>query len=162
MNCNKPFLSLHGQYFRTRARRFRKMWCSSRKRSILQNEMTPEGKIRIVIWSWWTRSVLWNTFLFLASHDHDTVFLTFDASKKLDAPVFIDNNNIQFPRRYAKLKTQTNYEAIETTLQAIYSHSGIEGNKDSLSPRIPTVVIVGTHAFNLTILLTKKRSSVKG
>ena len=52
---------------------------------------------------------------------------------------------------YKTRKTQTNYQVIETTLHAIYSHCGIEGTKDLLSPRIPTVIMVGTHACNLTV-----------
>ena len=119
-------------------------------RDILLNKMTPEGKIRIVIYDLGGQEVYYEIhFLFLASHD--TVFLTFDASKKLDAPVVRRQRYTISQEVYKTKKTQTNYEVIETTLQAIYSHCGIEGNKDSLSPRIPTVVMVGTHAFNLTI-----------
>ena len=51
---------------------------------------------------------------------------------------------------YKTRETQTNYEVIEATLHAIYSHCGMEGNEKSLSPRIPTVILVGTHAFNLS------------
>ena len=116
---------------------------------IIQN-VVHDGKIRIVIYDLGGQEVFYEIhFLFLASCD--VVFLTFNASENLDAPVIRRQRFTISQEVYKTRKTQTNYEVIETTLQAIYSHCGMEGNKDSLSPRIPTVIMVGTHTFNLTV-----------
>ena len=116
---------------------------------IMQNTMVPDGKIRLVIFDLGGQEVFYEIhFLFLASCD--VVFLTFNASVNLDAPVIRRQRFTLSQEVYKTRKTQTNYEIIEATLHAIYSHCGMEGNKDSLSPRIPTVILVGTHACNLT------------
>ena len=117
---------------------------------IMQNTMAPDGKIRIVIYDLGGQEVYYEIhFLFLASHD--IVFITFNASQSLDTPVIRRQRFTISQEAYKTRKTQTNYEVIEATLHAIYSHCGMEGTKDSLSLRIPTVILVGTHACNLTV-----------
>ena len=119
-------------------------------KDIILNKAVPDGKIRIVVDDLGGQEVFYEIqFLFLASYD--IVFLTFDASKHLDAPVARRQRYTISLKIYKTRKTQTSYQVIEATLKVIYSHCGKEGNKDSLSPRIPTVVMVGTHAFNLTV-----------
>ena len=54
-----------------------------------------------------------------------------------------------FQKDYKVGKTQTNFQAIETTLQAVHSFCG-ERSDNSISPCIPIVVIVATHASGLT------------
>ena len=117
---------------------------------IMQNMMAPNGKIRIVIYDLGGQEVYYEIhFLFLASCD--IVFIAFNASEDLDAPVIRRQRFTNSQEVYKTRKTQTNYEIIEATLHAIYSHCGMEGTKNSLSPRIPTVMLVGTHACNLTL-----------
>ena len=117
---------------------------------IMQNMMAPKGKIRIVIYDLGGQEVYYEIhFLFLASCD--IVFIAFNASENLDAPVIRRQRFTISQKVYKTRKIQTNYEVIEATLHAIYSHCGMEGNKNSLSPRIPTVMLVGTHASNLTL-----------
>ena len=117
---------------------------------IMQNTMELDGKIRIVIYDLGGQEVFYEIhFLFLASCD--VVFIAFNASESLDAPVIRRRRFTISQEIYKTRKTQTNYEVIEVTLHAIYSHCGMKGTKDSLSPRIPTVILVGTHACNLTV-----------
>ena len=113
----------------------------------VQQNVAPD---RIVIYDLGGQEVFYEIhFLFLASCD--VVFITFNASESLDAPVIRRQRFTISQEVYKTRKAQTNYEVIEATLHAIYSHCGMEGNKDSLSPRIPTAILVGTHALNLTV-----------
>ena len=114
---------------------------------VLNSEVTPDGKIRIVIYDLGGQEVYYEVhYLFLASHD--VVFLTFNASVSLDEPVVRRHRYTIFQEEYKTRETLTTYEIIEATLHTIYSHCGIDSG--NISPRNPTVIMIATHSFNLT------------
>ena len=114
---------------------------------VLKSEVTPDGKIRIVIYDLGGQEVYYEVhYLFLASHD--VVFLTFNASVSLDKPVVRRQRYTIFQKEYKTRETLTTYEVIEATLHTIYSHCGIDGG--NFSPRNPTVIMIATHSYNLT------------
>ena len=45
---------------------------------------------------------------------------------------------------------QSNIETIETHLQSIHFHCGQEAPKGAISPRVPTVIMIGAHAEGLS------------
>ena len=114
---------------------------------VLKYEVTPDGKIRIVIYDLGGQEVYYEVhYLFLASHD--VVFLTFNASVSLDKPVVRRHRHTVFQKEYKTRETLTTYEIIEATLHTIYSHCGIDGG--NFSPRNPIVIMIATHSCNLT------------
>ena len=116
---------------------------------MLQSEVTPDGNVRIVIYDLGGQEIYYEVhYLFLASYD--VVFLTFNASVSLDKPVVKRQRYTIFQEEYKTRETFTNFEVIEATLHTIYSHCGIEGSKESLSPHNPTVIMIATHSFNLS------------
>ena len=115
---------------------------------VLQNEAAPKGKTRIIIYDIGGQEIYYDIqFLFLASHD--LIFLTFNASIGLDEPLITQQCYEDCQKKYKIGKQQTNFQAIEATLHAVHSYCG-EKCKNSVSPRIPTVIMVATHAFGLT------------
>ena len=122
---------------------------ASMGQELLQSETIVDDNIRIVIYDLGGQEIYYELhYLFLASHD--VVFLTFNASVDLDEPVVRRCRYTVFQMQYKTRNTLTTYEVIETTLHTIYSHCGVKGNKESLSPRNPTVIMIATHSFNLT------------
>ena len=45
---------------------------------------------------------------------------------------------------------QSNIETIETHLQSIHFHCGQEAPKGTISPRVPTVIMIGAHTEGLS------------
>ena len=115
---------------------------------VLHNEAKPKGKTRIIIYDLGGQEIYYDIqFLFLASHD--VIFLTFNASIGLDEPLVTQQCYENFQKDYKVGKTQTNFQAIETTLHAVHSFRG-ERSDNSISPCIPIVIMVATHASGLT------------
>lgn len=86
-------------------------------------------------------------FMFLVPED--IALLVFDASKGLHKPVISRQRLKRFQKKIAMRGMQSNIQAIEATLQSIYCHCGCPALNGSLSPRSPTVLMVGTHAENI-------------
>ena len=114
------------------------------------SEAAPKGgMIRIIIFDIGGQEVYYEIhFLFLAIED--TALLVFDASKKLHDPVI---SRQRFGRFGEKIKTrgmQSNIEVIEFLLHSVYIR-GQKAPKGAISPRVPTVLMVGAHAEDLSI-----------
>ena len=126
----------------------------ARAKELLQNEDKPDGDVRVIVYDLGGQEIYYELqFLFLASHD--VVFLTFDASKDLNATVIRRHRYASYYSEYKTRKELTTLEAIEIALHTI--HSRCEGyDSDSISRFIPVVVMVATHAKNLN----KKEKSV--
>lgn len=118
---------------------------------MLQSNITShDDKVRIVIYDLGGQEIYYEIhYLFLASHD--VVLLTFNASVSLDQPVVSRHRYTVFQRKYKTREPLTTYEIIEATLHTIYSHCEVKGDKESLSHRNPTVILIATHSFNLTL-----------
>ena len=108
-----------------------------------------DGMIRIIVFDIGGQEVYYEIhFLFLAIED--TALLVFDASKQLHDPVI---SRQRFGRFGEKIKTrgmQSDVETIELLLHSVYSR-GQQAPKGAISPRVPTVLMVGAHAENLSI-----------
>ena len=114
---------------------------------VQQNEAMPEAKLKIVIYDIGRQEIYYDMqFLFLASQD--TILLIFNASIGLDEPQTIKHCYEDFQKPYKIGRKQTNFQAIEAALHAIYK-CGKECRK-SISPRVPTVIMGATHASSLT------------
>jgi len=87
-------------------------------------------------------------FLFLAQED--VIFIAFDASQELNKPVISRQRLTRFQEKVAARGMQTNLKAIETAMLSVYSHCGKEVDRRYLSNRIPTIVMVATHAKGLS------------
>jgi len=86
-------------------------------------------------------------FMFLVPED--IALLVFDASKGLHKPVISRQRSKRFQKKIAMRGMQSNIQAIEATLQSVYCQCGCPALNGSLSPRSPTVLMVGTHAENI-------------
>ena len=89
-------------------------------------------------------------FLFLARED--VVFIAFNASQDLREPVVCRQRLTRFQKKVEARGMQTNLKVIETAMLSVYSHCGKEVADHTLfvSNRIPTIVLVGTHAKSLS------------
>ena len=115
---------------------------------VIENEAIPEAKLKIVIYDIGRQEIYYDIqFLFLASQD--VILLTFNASIGLDDSLTTEHCYEEFQKEYKIGRKETNFQAIKATLNAIYSYCGEKCDK-SVSPRIPTVIMVATHAFGLT------------
>ena len=114
------------------------------------SEAVPkDGMIRIIVFDIGGQEVYYEIhFLFLAIED--TALLVFDASKHLHDSVI---SRQRFGRFGEKIKTrgmQSNIETIELLLHSVYSR-GQKAPKGAISPRVPTILMVGAHAEDLSI-----------
>ena len=115
---------------------------------VLENNAIPKAKLKIVIYDIGRQEIYYDIqFLFLASQD--VILLTFNASIGLDEPLTTQHCYEDFQKKYKIGRKETNFQSIEATLHAIYSYCGEKCDK-SISPRIPTVIMVATHASGLT------------
>ena len=119
-------------------------------KSTAASEAVPkDGMIRIIVFDIGGQEVYYEIhFLFLAIED--TALLVFDTSKQLHDPVI---SRQRFGRFGEKIKTrgmQSNIETIELLLHSVYSR-GQQAPKGAISPRVPTVLMVGAHAEDLSI-----------
>ena len=145
-DCLTESLNSNEMFEEKRIQRFRPEEIA-RAKELLQNEDKPDGDFRVIIYDLGGQEIYYELqFLFLASHD--VVFLIFDASKDLDAPVIRRHRYASDYSEYKTRKELTTLEAIEIALHTI--HSRYEGyDSDSISRFIPVVVMVATHAKNL-------------
>ena len=108
-----------------------------------------DGMIRIIVFDIGGQEVYYEIhFLFLAIED--TALLVFDASKQLHDPVI---SRQRFGRFGEKIKTrgmQSNAKTIELLLHSVYSR-GQQAPKGAISHRVPTVLMIGAHAEDLSI-----------
>ena len=84
-------------------------------------------------------------FLFLSVED--VIMLVFDASKPLEEPVACRSG--RFEEKAAARGMLSNIDTIEVLLQSVYVR-GHEAPEGFMSCRIPVVLMVGTHAENLS------------
>ena len=118
-------------------------------RKALSSNVIFDGDIRMVLLDIGGQEIYYEIhFMFLVPED--IALLVFDASKGLHEPVISRQRSKRFQEKIATRGMQSNIQAIEHTLQSIYCHCGRPALKGSLSPRSPTVLMVGTHAENLT------------
>ena len=94
-------------------------------------------------------------FLFLAQED--VIFIAFNASKGLESlkePVVTRQRLTRFQKKVKARGMQTNLKVLETAMLSVYSHCGKEVADHTLyvSNRIPTIVLVATHAKGLSLL----------
>ena len=121
---------------------------------VQQNEAIPEAKLKMVIYDIGRQEMHYDIeFLFLASQD--IILLTFNASIGLDEPLatqYCYEDFQDFQKPYKIGRKQTNFQAIKATLHDIYIYCGTDcGNEcEFISPRIPIVIMVATHASDLT------------
>jgi len=89
-------------------------------------------------------------FLFLAQED--VIFIAFNASQDLRKPVVCRQRLTRFQKKVEARGMQTNLKVIETAMLSVYSHCGKEVADHTLflSNRVPTIVLVGTHAKGLS------------
>ena len=108
-----------------------------------------DGDVRMVILDIGGQEIYYEIhFMFLVPED--IALLVFDASKGLHKPVISRQRSKRFQEKIATRGMQSNIQAIESTLQSIYCHCGCRALNGSLSPRSPTVLMVGTHAENIS------------
>ena len=114
------------------------------------SEAAPkDGMIRIIVFDIGGQEVYYEIhFLFLAIED--TALLVFDASKQLHDPVISRQRFGRFGEKIETRGMQSNIETIELLLHSVYSR-GQKAPKGAISPRVPTVLMVGAHAEDLSI-----------
>ena len=114
-----------------------------------KEDIPQEGHIRIVIYDIGGQEVYYDVhFLFLAIED--VVLLVFDCSKGLDDPVISRYRTGRFGEKIATRGMQSNIETIEILLHSVYSR-GQTAPRSSISPRVPVVIMLGTHAEDVSI-----------
>jgi len=118
---------------------------------VVDNEEVSNGDVKIVILDLGGQEIYYEIhFLFLSQED--IVFLTFDASKPLDQPVISRQRLTRFQEKVKTRGMQTNLQIMETLLQSVYSQCGIAvDSKIYISNRIPTVMVIATHAKDLSL-----------
>ena len=89
-------------------------------------------------------------FLFLAQED--VIFIAFNASQGLKEPVVTRQRLTRFQKKVKARGMQNNLKVLETAMLSVYSHCGKEVADRTLyvSNRIPTIVLVATHAKGLS------------
>lgn len=115
----------------------------------LSNDEIFDGDIRTVLLDIGGQEIYYEIhFMFLVPED--IALLVFDASKGLHEPVISRQRLKRFQEKIATRGMQSNLKVIEDTLQSIYCHCGHPALSGSLSPCSPTVLMVGTHAENVS------------
>jgi len=111
-----------------------------------------DGMIRIIVFDIGGQEVYYEIhFLFLAIED--IALLVFDASKQLHDAVTSRQRFVRFGDKIEIRGMQSNVETIELLLHSVYSR-GQKAPKRAvspLSPRVPTVLMIGAHAEGLSI-----------
>ena len=118
---------------------------------VFENEEVTNDEVRIVILDLGGQEIYYEIhFLFLSQED--IVLLTFDASKPLDQPVTSRQRLTRFQEKVKTRGLQTSLQIMETLLQSVYSQCGITvSRKVYISNRIPTIIVIGTHAKDLSL-----------
>ncbi|XP_065912071.1 uncharacterized protein [Dysidea avara] len=106
------------------------------------------GDVRIIILDLGGQEIYYEVhFMFLSPED--VVLMTFDASKGLKQTVVCRQRLDRFKAKVATRGMQTNLEVLETLFLSVYSHCGASV-KGYISNRIPTILMIATHAKDLT------------
>ena len=114
-----------------------------------KEEISPDGHVRIVIFDIGGQEVYYDIhFLFLAIED--VALLVFDCSKDLDDQVISRHRTGRFGEKIATRKMMSNIETIELLLHSVYSR-GQKAPAGSISLRLPVVIMLGTHAEDLSV-----------
>lgn len=118
-------------------------------REALHSDSLDDGDVRVVVLDIGGQEIYYEVhFLFLAPED--VGILVFDASKPLDDPVISRQRSKRFREKIATRGMHTNIQTIEVLLQSVHCRCGQPATTESLSPRSPTILMVGTHAEDLT------------
>jgi len=118
-------------------------------RKALHTEIVDDGDVRVVILDIGGQEIYYEVhFLFLAPED--VGILVFNASKSLDEPVISRHRSKRFQEKIATRGMYSNIQTIEVLLQSVYCRCGQPATQESLSPRSPTILMVGAHAENLS------------
>ena len=113
-----------------------------------KEEIPPDGHVRIIIFDIGGQEVYYDVhFLFLAIED--IALLVFDCSKRLDDQVISRHRTGRFGEKIATRKMMSNIETIELLLHSVYSR-GQKAPEGSISLRFPVVIMLGSHAENLS------------
>ena len=122
----------------------------SRVQEVVEAKEVSDGDIRVIILDLGGQEIYYKIhFVFLAPED--VVLMTFDASIGLDKPVISRQRLNRFQEKLAARGMQTNLEMLEILFQSVYSHCGAEVKGDMyISKRIPTIMMIATHAKSLT------------
>ena len=114
--------------------------------AIVNTEDIHHQEVRSVIFDIGGQEVYYEIkFLFLS--DEDIVMLVFNASKHLEEPVA--SRGGRYEKKAVDRGMLSNIDTIEVLLQSVYVR-GHEAPEDFLSCRIPMVLMIGTHAENLS------------
>jgi len=122
-----------------------------RVREVINQEEIDTDDVNIVMLDLGGQEIYYTIhFLFLARED--VIFIAFNASQDLRKPVVCRQRLTRFQKKVEARGMQTNLKVIETAMLSVYSHCGKEVADHTLfvSNRIPTIVLVGTHAKNLS------------
>ena len=112
-----------------------------------KEEIPPDGHVRIMF-DIGGQEVYYDIhFLFLAIED--VALLVFDCSKDLDDQVISRHRTGRFGEKIATRKMMSNIETIELLLHSVYSR-GQKAPAGSISLRLPVVIMLGTHAEDLS------------
>jgi len=121
-------------------------------KEVMGAKKVATGDVRIVILDLGGQEIYYEVhFMFLAPED--VVLMTFDASKGLKQTVVCRQRLDRFKAKVATRGMQTNLEILETLFLAVYSHCGEkcgDAPEGYISNRIPTILIMATHAKDLT------------
>ncbi|XP_065907695.1 uncharacterized protein [Dysidea avara] len=120
----------------------------TRIKEVMGAKKVANDDVRIIILDLGGQEIYYEVhFMFLAPED--VVLMTFDASKGLKQPVVCRQRLNRFKAKVATRGMQTNLEVLETLFLAVYSHCG-DSKKGYISNRIPTILMMATHAKGLT------------
>ena len=117
-------------------------------KEVVEAKEVSSGDVRIIILDLGGQEIYYEVhFMFLAPED--VVLMTFDASKGLMQPVVCRQRLDRFKAKVTTRGMQTNLEVLETLFLSVYSHCGASV-KGYISNRIPTILMMATHAKGLT------------
>ena len=115
---------------------------------VVEAKEVSTGDVHIVILDLGGQEIYYEVhFMFLAPED--VVLMTFDASKGLKQPVVCRQRLDRFKAKVTTRGMQNNLEVLETLFLSVYGHCGASV-KGYISNRIPTILMIATHAKGLT------------
>jgi len=122
---------------------------------VINSKKASSGDVRIIILDLGAQEIYYEVhFMFLAPED--IVLMPFDASKGLEQDVMCRQHLNRFKDKVTTRGMQTNLEALETLFLSVYSHCGT--SESYISNRIPTILMIATHAKSLSEQQKKKIS----
>jgi len=118
-------------------------------KEIMATQEIKKDETRIIVFDIGGQELYYEIhFLFLAVED--VALLVFDASIGLRGSIKPRAHSQQNQKKIAGRGMRTNLETIEVLLQSVYSR-GTTAPKGSISPRVPVVLMVATHAENVSV-----------